>query len=312
MLSAQQPRHAVLPFGCARPHPCPAQSIPGSAVNSLRFVGNAVVKPGPHAEARAALSGAERARYQAAVAAHRPFRLELLRWNHDSEGPEAETFEQLQCLTGDFRASLAGGAGGGLQWTQLELEGVFLRHRTGKAMVWLPEAGPNLLLQLDRGGPWSLLEVVQLEKQARTKDKTTKQRDLQDVAFEIQVAMPVATHPRAKLREADPHLTDDWLEAAEDLRLLWSWDWRPLRSTSPFEFVQDKLVCAPGYPIADVTRGLYGETRWQWRFLEDGQGHLMVRNQYWPSGAQVYISEGDVTFKMEDGTTIIDLGVVTP
>merc|ERR1719330_1870440 len=228
-------------LGVGETQPCAnpvAQRLPGWEVNSLASTGNAVVRAGTR---KHDLSGAERARYQASIAAHRPHHLELLRWNHDPDGPDAETFRQLECLGGTHRHSIDGGPGGGVKWTPLELEGVFLRHTAGEGLLWLPEAGPNALLQRSAGEPWALLEVIQLERQSVITDKAVREESKEVVAMYADASFPVQVHSCPNLREAEPHLTEKWLEAAEDLRERWPWDWQPVRPTSGFAMSQSKL-----------------------------------------------------------------------
>mmetsp|Transcript_91646 Transcript_91646/g.142995 ORF Transcript_91646/g.142995 Transcript_91646/m.142995 type:complete len:166 (+) Transcript_91646:2-499(+) len=136
-----------------------------------------------------------------------------------------------------------------------------------------------------------------MERRQFVVDKVRHRRNDEEVVLEREAAFLVKLHAAAKVREADPHLSDKWLQAVEDLRELWAWDWRPLRPTSPFELAVPKFVYTPGYPISDVLRGYHGEERWRWNWLEDGAGNLHIRNQCWCSGnAKICISQEEVTY----------------
>merc|ERR1719326_2012809 len=114
----------------------------------------------------------QRKRYFENISAHRPYELELLRWNYDPEDDSQTAFQQLECLVGQHRQLRDSRPGGGIKWIPLELAGVFVRHRYGRAIVWLPEAGSNFLLQAVPGGTWLLVEVGHMEKRRVVVDKT--------------------------------------------------------------------------------------------------------------------------------------------
>jgi len=277
-------------------------------MNSLSLTGNALVAAKKDSSARLAMIGEGRQRYFGNIPSHRPFQLELLRWNHgcvDSEDPdereEAEAFEQLQCLTGGYRYSTEGGPGGGVRWTPLELAGVFLRHHGKDALIWLPDAGPNLLVQSSLTAPWVLLEVARLERRrviVDTVPKTHYNGDGSDLAVYAEVAMLGAVHPRLRIRDPMPHLTEGWLQSAAELRDVWQWDWREVRHGSPFEVAQAKFAYNAKYPLADAHRGFYGEVRWQWRWEEDGFGQLRIRNHCWRTETKVSFSAGDILYSI--------------
>merc|ERR1711924_104892 len=102
----------------------------------------------------------------------------------------------------------------------------------------------------------------------------------------------------ARVWEADPHLTDEWIQAADDLREIWSWDWRAMRKDSSFEYAFPKFVYTTGYPLADVTHGFYGEERFRWSWTEDlDNGNLCISNHCWSSdAAKLYVSQDDATY----------------
>jgi len=291
---------------------------------------------------RGCLNGGQVLNYVGNIVKHRPFQLELLRWNHDraaggdrpgveaeagaplpprswgepdvedgvgvvgavsddeddEDASEREAFQQLECLCGSYRYSIHGGPGGGIQWTPMELAGVFLRHRRGPSLLWLPEAGPNFLLQACPGGEWTLGEVASLERRRVTVDKWCRRSTGVKVATYANVSVLRAFHRRGvRLRAVDPHLTDGWLQAAEDLRTLWAWDWRPVRQNSSFEVAQAKFVYTVKYPLADTFRGFYGEVRWQWQWLEDGRGRLCIRNRCWGGeGVSLWLDEDGASY----------------
>lgn len=260
-------------------------------------------------------SSGERQRYFANASANRPYELELDRWNHEAkpagggedmdDNEEEESgraaFEQLSCLTGRFRQNIRG-PGGGVGWTPVKgLCGVFLRRRNDPigAMLWLPEAGPNLLLQARAGGPWELLQVARLQRQRVIAGRAPKTRYNQDMDLNIYVEAAAVDHQlgAALSREADPHLTERWLESAADLRSLWEKDWRPLRQTSGFELAQSKFRYHPDNKPTDTFRGCFGEERWQWCWEEDGRGALSVRNRLWPSDARLWLAADEVSYQ---------------
>jgi len=207
------------------------------------------------------------------------------------EDGERAAFEQLECLTGQYRCTLSGGAGGGISWAHLELAGVFLQHTLGGALVWLPEAGPNFLVRV---GPeqWSLLEVARLGKEAVVVEQTKSRKHGKQAAIYGLAAMHRRWHRTVRERDASPHLTDRWLQAAEDLQRIWSWDWRAVREGSPFQLSHAKFVYTVGYPLSDkFVRGCHGEERWLWQWQEDGQGRLLIHNRSWHAEARLALSE---------------------
>lgn len=249
------------------------------------------------------LTDEQRQRYFANISSHRPFELELLRWNHDRgdpedpEDPQQAAFQQLHCLVGRYRQLRDSRPGGGITWKPLELAGVFLRHRHGRALVWLPEAGGNFLVQAAPQAMWMLVEVGHMEMQRIILDKT-RSRGGVEVSAAAEAAFNTHLNEQARVWEADDHLTDEWLQAAEDLRELWSWDWSALRKDSAFQLAFPKFVYTPGYPIADVKHGYHGEERFRWSWTEDPcSGNLFIKNQSWSSdAAKACLSEEGVRY----------------
>lgn len=257
---------------------------------------------------RLAMDHAERLRYFENIRKRRPFQLELLRWNHDppEEGgqqqleeacPEHLTFGQLECLTGSYRCTLSGEGGGGIHWLRMELAGVFLRHQEGAALLWLPEAGPNFLLQPAAGDPWLLLEVACLGKEEVAVERITNHVHGGEGTRYSKVAMHRSWNPKVRQHDASPHLTDRWLQATEDLRAIWHWDWHQVRCGSPFQFAHLKFVYTAGYPLADkFTCNCHGEERFLWKWYEDGRGRLLVCNRSWREDASLALSEHEVAY----------------
>merc|ERR1719326_2593839 len=62
----------------------------------------------------------QRKRYFENISAHRPYELELLRWNYDPEDDSQTAFQQLECLVGQHRQLRDSRPGGGIKWIPLE------------------------------------------------------------------------------------------------------------------------------------------------------------------------------------------------
>eukprot|EP00929_Paragymnodinium_shiwhaense_P027843 TRINITY_DN16254_c0_g1_i2.p1 TRINITY_DN16254_c0_g1~~TRINITY_DN16254_c0_g1_i2.p1 ORF type:complete len:303 (-),score=64.54 TRINITY_DN16254_c0_g1_i2:219-1127(-) len=95
----------------------------------------------------------------------------------DEEVQERHCFQQLECLTGGHRYTLDSDRLG-LLWQATELSGVFLRHSGSSkngVMLWLPEAGPNFLLQAGSGQPWLLVEVLRLRRERLISGRRSRQ-----------------------------------------------------------------------------------------------------------------------------------------
>mmetsp|Transcript_12266 Transcript_12266/g.23820 ORF Transcript_12266/g.23820 Transcript_12266/m.23820 type:complete len:300 (-) Transcript_12266:233-1132(-) len=253
---------------------------------------------------RLSLNHEERLRYTANVERRRPYVLEVLRWNHDpppeqideradaeetcsnEEIPDYDTFEQLECLTGSYRCVQSGEPSGGIAWKPCDHAGVFLRHAAGSVLVWLPEAGPNFLVQGAAGKPWFLLEVARLAREEVVVEHVVNNVHKKEGKRLSRVSILRCWNTSSRQHVADAHLTDDWIQAVDDLRTLWSWDWHPVRDGSPFLFAHLKYGYRADYPLADKhVCGTHGEDRWLWRWLEDGQGGLSVHNRSWREDA---------------------------
>jgi len=264
---------------------------------------------------RLSLNHEERLRYTANVERRRPYVLELLRWNHDpppekkdeqadaeekysdEDIPDYETFEQLECLTGSYRCIQSGEPGGGISWRPCNHAGVFLRHTAGSVLIWLPEAGPNCLVQTATGEPWFLLEVARLTKEEVVVERLMNNIHKKEGTKLSRVSILRCWNTNSRQHIADAHLTDDWIQAADDLRALWSWDWHPIRDGSPFLFAHPKFSYRADYPLADKpVCGTHGEDRWLWRWLEDGQGSLSVLNRSWHEDAKFMLDRRAAKF----------------
>eukprot|EP00929_Paragymnodinium_shiwhaense_P027845 TRINITY_DN16254_c0_g1_i5.p1 TRINITY_DN16254_c0_g1~~TRINITY_DN16254_c0_g1_i5.p1 ORF type:complete len:385 (-),score=93.39 TRINITY_DN16254_c0_g1_i5:56-1210(-) len=231
----------------------------------------------------------------------------------DEEVQERHCFQQLECLTGGHRYTLDSDRLG-LLWQATELSGVFLRHSGSSkngVMLWLPEAGPNFLLQAGSGQPWLLVEVLRLRRERvpvggpkRWPTSRVGKDAVDSGPTYVTVSFPDVAHDKAKVRPAELHLTDQWIEATEELRAVRAWDWRPTREGSPyFEVARAKFAYNAKQPLADLGHGLCGEVRWQWRWTEDfagGTRHLRITNSGWrvdgsPMGLRLQ-SDGSADF----------------
>mmetsp|Transcript_7230 Transcript_7230/g.23121 ORF Transcript_7230/g.23121 Transcript_7230/m.23121 type:complete len:196 (-) Transcript_7230:24-611(-) len=188
---------------------------------------------------------------------------------------------------------------------RVELAGVFLRHHDNPTLLWLPEAGPNFLMQAGPGEMWVLLEVAQLGKDLVTVDRTWRGRG-EEAAIQGRVAVHRSWHAHVRQHDASPHLTDRWLQAAEDLRAIWSWDWRPVRGGSPFELAHAKFVYTVGYPLADkFLPGCHGEDRWLWHWQEDGREQLRISNRSWQEEARLRLSGSEAVYEGLGGERLV-------
>jgi len=151
-----------------------------------------------------------------------------------------------------------------------------------------------------------LLEVGCLEKRTVIVDQTEEQKRAK-IIIRSEVAFLKKLNQHARVHEADPHLTDGWLQAAEDLRDLWKWDWRPMRRDSCFELAFPKFVYTQGYPTADVLHGFHGEDRWRWYWREDeSRKFLNITNHAWvKEEAVLRLSEGEAIYNGLGGEQLV-------
>lgn len=318
---------------------------PHLATCALSLSRERIQSPRLEHHARLALSEQERVRYMASLTSHLPFKLDVLRWNHDSQqhtphdeesveeenkssnvqlqealqietdrNCECEAFEQLQCLASRFRVAPSGRPSGGMSCHREAGDGVFLRHNMGNGLIWIPPVGCNFLVFDTACSGWFLVELAKLVSRRVALDTKTgqlleasvgvfpvvdKERSAETESSTNQhaeVAVLLRWHPRAKLHSVNSQLTDRWLEAADDLKKLWTWDWRPVRAGSNFQFAQRKLGLPSKTAPADITHGFFGEKRWEWHWEEDEAGRLDVRNISWQREAQLYMSATSIEF----------------
>lgn len=224
------------------------------------------------------------------------------------EPSDRATLLQLECLKGTHRCECDGGPGGGLRWLPMKLGGIFLRHKAGGGMVWLPEGGNNFLVQGAAGAGWALVESARLVKRVANVDSALQRdRELGSTALhrEAYSSSLARWHRKPRVHNADPLLTEAWLQAADDLRRLWHWDWRPLRQTSAFQVAQAKGSYTAGYPLSDAFHGFFGEYRWCWKFVEDGEGALVITNLCWREQLSLRLKESEVVFVGLDGEPLL-------